>query len=259
MKLYGMNGAVYEVPCESPALVEESYGWLLPVTGRPELTAKLFHPDGLMAGQGDVKEMNFRKMMKLWIPSDVLEYVAWPEDGLWDEEDRLRGYLRQAAPGYVTLGDVVRQQRAIDIDDKIRIARQLIEAVKAVHRMDALCGNLHRESILISPGYDKVKLAGSEFFCFRDEVDGRYFAVNESVYRNPDTGLAIPRVPDDLAVANHLKKLFERQLLQMHPPRWERAFFLAFLNGMNNPHRRPQLERYEELLDEFEEMLKKEK
>lgn len=259
MKFYGMKGDMYEVPCEVPPMVEETHGWLLPVTDRPELTAKLFHPDGLMAGQGEGKEKNFRKMMGLWIPSDVLEYVVWPEDGLWDEEGRFRGYLRPAVPGYVTLGEALQHQRTMDVDDKLRVARRLIAAVKAVHRMDALCGNLHRESILISPGFEKVMLAGSEFFRFRDGVDGRYFAVNESVYRNPDTGLTMPRVPDDLAVANHVKKLFERQLMEMYLPHWERAFFLAFLNGMNNPHRRPQLERYEELLDEFEEILKKEK
>ena len=256
MKFYGKKGDVYEIPCMAAPLVEETHGWLFPVSGRPDLTAKLFHPDGLMGDMAERKEQNFRKLMGIWVPSDTLEYVLWPEDGLWDEEGRFRGYVRPGLRGYCTFGSIVRKQWSMDVDDKIHIAHQLIEAVKAVHRMDGLCGNLHRESILLSSGYEKLKLAGCEFFRFREEAGG-YFSVNESVYRNPDTGFAIPRVPDDLAVANHLKKLFERQLLQMNLPHWERVFFLAFLNGMNNPNRRPQMDDYEELLEQLEEQIRK--
>ena len=258
MKLYGMKGDIYEVLCEEHPLIEETHGWLFPVEGHPELTAKLFHPDGLMNGQDTVKETNFRMLMELWIPADALEHVIWPADGLWDKNDCFVGFLRPSVSGYMTLEMAVNQQKSMDVEDKLRIARQLIAAVKSVHRMGVLCGNLHRQNILVSQDYDKVLLSGADYFRFRNE-EGGYFALNESVYRNPDTGLRIPRVPDDLAVANHLKKLFETQLLKMKLPHWERAFFMAFLNGMNNPNRRPQLEAYEKLLDEFEEMLKKEK
>ena len=257
MKLYGIKGDVYEVLCEERPLIEETHGWLFPVEGHPELTAKLFHPDGLINGQDKVKEKNLRRLMELWIPADALEHVVWPTDGLWNKKGCFLGFLRPSVSGYMTLDAVVKRQRTMDVEDKLRIARQLIAAVKSVHRMDVLCGNLHRQNILVSQDYDKVLLAGADYFRFRNE-EGGYFVLNESVYRNPDTGLSIPRVPDDLAVANHLKKLFESQLLKMKLPHWERAFFLAFLNGMNNPDRRPRLEEYEELLDEFEEMLKKE-
>ena len=257
MKFYGMKGDVYEVDCEETPQIEETHGWLLAVDARPELTAKIFRQDVLMEDEEQEMGRNFRKMMGLWVPPDVLEHVVWPEDGLWDEEGVFRGYVRPVLPGYVTFGEVVRQQRTMDADCKLGIARQLIAAVKAVHRMDVLCGTLHRENILISPDYERVKLAGAEFFRFRDEAEGRAYAVSQSVYRNLDTGFTIPRVPDDLAVANHLKKLFERQLLELNMPHWERAFFLTFLNGMNNPMRRPRLEQYEELLDDFEELIKK--
>ena len=258
MKLYGMKGEIYEVICEEKPLIEEAHGWLFPVEGHPELTAKLFHPDGLMNGQDKAKEKNFRKLMELWIPGDALEHVIWPADGLWDKKGFFLGFMRPAVSGYLTLETVVNQQRTMDVEDKLRIARQLIAAVNSVHRMDVLCGNLHRQNILVSQDYDKVLLAGADYFLFRKE-EGGCFALNESVYRNPDTGLRIPRVSDDLAVANHLKKLFESQLLEMKLPHWERAFFRAFLGGMGNPMRRPRLEEYEELLDELEEMLKKEK
>ncbi len=258
MKLYGIKGDIYEVLCEENPLIEETHGWLFPVEGHPELTAKLFHPDGLMNGQDKVKEKNLRRLMELWISADALEHVVWPADGLWNEKGCFLGFLRHSVSGYMTLEKVVKRQKTMDVEDKLRIARQLLAAVKSVHRMDVLCGNLHRQNILVSQDYDKVLLAGADYFRFRNE-EGEYFALNETVYRNPDTGLRFPRVPDDLAVANHLKKLFESQLLKMKLPHWERAFFLAFLNGMNNPDRRPRLEEYEELLDEFEEMLKKEK
>ena len=258
MKLYGINGDVYEILCQENPVIEETHGWLFPVKDHPELTAKLFHPDCLINGQDKEKEEKLHRLLKLWMPADVLESVVWPCDGLWNKKGSFLGFLRPSADGYMTFETVLLSQWNMDVEVKLRIARQLIAAVKNVHRMDALCGTLHRQNILISPGYDKVLLAGADFFRLRGE-DGGYFALNESVYRNPDTGLGIPRVPDDLAVANHLKKLFESQLLKMKLPHWERAFFMAFLNGTNNPMRRSRLDAYEELLDEFEEMMKKEK
>lgn len=258
MILHGLHGAEYEIAVDANQFVEETHGWIWNIENQPGLQAKVYHPDAIMGGRDKEKEEKLKAMMNLWVPEYTSERVIMPQDLVYDEEGRFRGYVREKAAGYDTFHQVIQHQKTMDVRDKIHIGKELIEAIKAVHRMNAVCGNLHRNHILVSPGYQHVKITGAEYFRFRDPVSGTYFAEGSDPRRNPDTGLRYPHIPDDLALANHLKKLFETQIYQAKLPGWERAFTLTFLNGMNNPLHRTDLDQYYELLDDYEERIKEE-
>ena len=255
MKFYGREGICYEIPAENEPFEEETHGWIKPVNGHPNLAAKLYHQDALMNGRDKEKEEKLKVLLEWRTPHHVHERVILPQDLLYDSQGRFRGYLRELPEGYTTLAEVLCQLRRINTRDKIRITRELISAIQMVHEMDAVCGNLHRQHILLSPGYQTVKLTGAEYFLLRDPENGEYYDYGSDPPRNPHTGLRIGRIPDDLALANHMKKLFEPEICKWKLPYWERTFFMAFLNGMNNPLKRPDLTHYSMMLNQMEQFL----
>lgn len=146
MQLRGISGQIYEV-CDDK-IAGGGEGSIHEILNEPGKVAKVFKP----ANRTSMRENKLIKMVNIQLSEDSMDDVTWPQDVLYCEGhfigytmQKLNSHTRSISFMYSS-GDSVKY----DLRYRLMVAVNLCYAVKAIHEMNQVCGDMNPQNICVN-------------------------------------------------------------------------------------------------------------
>lgn len=175
-KIYrGTSGAQYQI--EEQRLAGGGEGSVFGIQGQPQFVAKIYKENR----RTSEREQKLCHMIQYRLTPDQLKQITWPQDVLYDENG-FAGYVMPRLDKTDSLVSIYSNgfDNKYDIRYRVLAAINLCVALKTVHEMGQVCGDLNPQNICIN--LDTTD-AVNGFHVTLVDTDSYHFTADGKTYR----------------------------------------------------------------------------
>lgn len=146
-------------------------GKIYEISEHPELVAKIFRESKRTAW----REEKLRNMVRIRLSDEELEQITWPVDLLYSEQGFV-GYVMPRLKKNKSISHIYSVNgQDQDYVKRIGIAYNLCEAVRTVHSLGQVCGDLNPQNICVEENTGLVTLVDTDSFHFYAGESGHIY------------------------------------------------------------------------------------
>lgn len=144
MKCLGINGEIYSL---TNIIASGAEGHIFAIEDNDSLLAKIYHPKYV----DEEKEKKIVYMISHSLNRELLAYVAWPMDALYDGSNKFIGFVMPKLTMDADLNEIYlyppKGAAEMPYKNKLIIAINICKTVEAIHQSDYIIGDFNPKNI----------------------------------------------------------------------------------------------------------------
>ena len=144
MKCSGINGEIYSL---TNKVASGGEGNIFAIEDNDSLLAKIYHPKYA----DEEREKKIKYMIRHSLKKDLLAYVAWPMDVLYDGSNKFMGFVMPKLTIDAYLGEIYiyppKGAAVMPYKNRLIIAMNICKTVDAIHQSDYIVGDFNPRNI----------------------------------------------------------------------------------------------------------------